>query len=1241
MKNTVKTLGLLTAISAVSVAYAASPRISIMTSKASTASTRLPSIAGYIKTNNIVTGTATTTTTAASLLTNSECIDSYTSCLKSADVCGSDFEECTTNVLLHAKMPNCFSILSQCTTSGINDLFGTSSTTALANVESKNSYGEVTRYTYPTDGSVLGQLVIGAKISNTFTTDQCVKRYMNCLHKDNVCGEDFELCTTNTEFKKQSIYCGSTLARCQGDGLTELYGSTNTSSAPSGTSRLGVAITEGASLAALNAVSTCYKVADQCILNACGANPYKCMVDSNNALVKIADAINEGTLLSIEDLKSTSSAVTSSEVMRYLRSSCHDTIGGNKYCYAVALGNGSMPSSSQLRDEDNKDEVFSTIYSDRSKSVLKQKVVALANKFDSKAKDRCVNTIKSCAMRSCGNGLGSVCYSQVFGGNGENTINGKATYETIKTACEAIVNTDSNCQYAAAAVKNDLYTYSYTDNSVFNTLFPEYDGTENDPISAIGTLNASLSASYNDAAIAKMKKQCSNTAISCVKSLCGTDYINCYRNRTDVLTNTYNTGSAKFDKSMNKVGGVLDYTVVTGLCINTVKNADVCEEHLKIEAFKLKADEQSSTWGDSVRGDWLDAAKSIKVQNNPEQVIVGCKSVTQGENCNPNTIEACEYVDEDGCLYDQPVTETWDEYSISQSAENLFQQILMDIEKEAQAKYNAKLTREQNICLSNNVGGIMGTKDNGSTFLWAKLKSNRVPKNYAMKGLGVNQFVASNDLYGSFCRAKITVMSDDKAIQDFLGGDATAYFAVGDAFTCGSWISQKTLDKISTHVAEKAAKEAGKGSKKDKWTQVWSTVAGTLVGGVGSYAAMDAIQRNGNTLGGLINPNKDEQTAKNTKNAAKSCKNNVDLARKAFDQARAETTDDGFIYSYNNAVRVADRALSNAKTIRKETGDEITGLTLKNDYFQTAEYKNKTQTTYSKVSNFDLTQPYNSSMASLSGTKPLSQYAQWQREFGNTTATTTTTGTKKCEWNITDVNRINAVISAITTAGANGGCMSGKGGVCITNIENANTLLKKDTPDAGDGDVVIGYVKAALTACDDNGDKQGTNGKAIGKPCKDITIPANLALVVCVESAPVVDNTTPGGTTSNTSTNVSTVVNPDGSTTTTIKTLNRDEYITEFNTNIAAIENYCADHEDVQESNKHRRNVNLVAGTVGAVGGGILAYKIAQNALEVKDENAENEAVKAWMEDVGSHIKCYLGGEELGEYGDPIYFELD
>ena len=122
-----------------------------------------------------------------------DCVEAYTSCIKGADACGSQFEECTTNVLFHAQMPKCLSVLAQCSASGINDLFGTSSVTALSDVAEKNTYGEVTRYTYPTNGSVLGQMIEGAAIANKYDTQQCVKRYTSCLKKENVCGSDFEL----------------------------------------------------------------------------------------------------------------------------------------------------------------------------------------------------------------------------------------------------------------------------------------------------------------------------------------------------------------------------------------------------------------------------------------------------------------------------------------------------------------------------------------------------------------------------------------------------------------------------------------------------------------------------------------------------------------------------------------------------------------------------------------------------------------------------------------------------------------------------------------------------------------------------------------------------------------------------------------------------------------------------------------------------------------------------------------
>lgn len=1146
MKNIIKTLGFLTSIVAICSAEAATSRVGVN----GKVTTRLPSIAGYaVATGTVVTTTAGTTS-ASTLLSNSECIDSYVGCLKGADACGGDFEECTTNVLLHAKMPNCLSILSQCSASGVNDLFGTSAITSLANIAEKNTYGEVTKYTYPTDGSVLGQMVTGAKISNMYDASQCVKKYQNCLKKDNVCGADFELCTTTTEFKKQSIYCASTLARCQSDGVIELYGSTNTAAAPASTSRLGVAISEGAALAAVNAVSTCYKVADQCILNACGSNPVKCMADKSGALAKLADSISEGTTISAEELANIASITSNSDVAAYIKNSCTDSIGGNKYCYATFIGNGQMPTNAQLRDEDNRDEIVGEAYSARMNAAMKQKIQDLANKFDTKAKDKCLENIRSCAMRSCGSGVGSVCYSLVFGQGGENSINGKKTYEGIKTGCEAIVNNDSNCQYAAASANNNLYTYTYTDNSVFSTLFPEYEAGGSDPIGAVASLNASLSTSYNDAAIAQMKKQCANVAVSCVKSMCGKDYTNCYRNRTDVLSNTYDTGESAFDKSMNKVGGVLDYTIVTGLCINTVKNADVCDEHLKIESVKLEKDAVAS-WSDSVRGDWLGAAGSISAKAEISEVTIGCRTATESENCDPNTIEACDYVDSDGCLYDQKVTQSWTDYSLTQSANNLFQEVLMDIEKEAQAKYNAKLTKEQNVCLANNNGGIMGALENGSTFMWVKLKSNKIPKDYAMKGLQTKNFVTSNDLYGSFCRARITVTSDDKAIQDALGDKATAYFAVGDAFTCGSWIDQKTLDKITQAVGEKARKDAGEGSVKEKIAYSWATIGGALGGGALGFFGMDAIQKNGGSFGGLLSGNKGFKQTKSDDSNIDSCINNTLEARTEYNSITPSDTNAAASKKFAKAVEAANKALKNARAAGLDT----------------------TQVTSFKMATYT---------DAVAGTESVTGY----------------------HYEDVDKDRISGIIADIKRAGGNN-C----GTNCKAELAKVEAVLDETPTSASDrGSIVTRYLQNARYECNNKKENAGS--------CKDVTIP-NLTLVA------VADTTITGGQAGT--------------------RLQDDEYYKQtFESNLAKLEEVCqkASAGETASEIKNRRNANLAAGAVTTLVGGALGAGITASVLQAKYEKAENEAIAAWMEEVGEHIQCYIGGEEMGSYGDTISIEI-
>ena len=850
MKILNKFVGFLAVCSVVPAAYALTARPGVVNPWTS-ASRRLPTMTTYLTGSTTVSGGST----SSSLLDNTECIEAYTDCISASDACGPNFEECTTNVLFHAQMPKCLSVLAQCTASGINDLFGTSSTTALSNIKTQNEHGEVTEYTYPTAGSVMGQMITGAAIANRYDTGDCVRRYTSCLERDNVCGADFELCTTNTEFRKQRVYCDSTLARCAAEGKIELFGSATNYNNPTSDSRVGIMIAEGAALAAVNAVSTCYKVADQCILNACARNPYKCVADSSTTTVELVDAINSGVLSDLTVgsslLMSATDTISNSAVQSYVRNSCLDTIGSNKYCYATFLGNGSMPTSSQLSDPNNQEDIFAEAYNARMNASMRARITDILEDFDADAKASCSETISSCVMRVCGSGSGAACYSQVFGGR-DKSINSDAVYEELKTGCEAIVNTDANCQYAAQNPDDTGgYIYTYNQGGAFDILFPPYDSrTGSDPIGVIASLNASLATSYSDAAIAQMRTRCENVAKSCVKSMCGDEYTNCYRNRDDIYSSLTDTGTASFDKSMNKVGGVLDYTIVLGLCLDTVKNADACQEHLAIETAKLNSNmnnNAAASWGagtSTVRQGWLDAGSSVELGVVEDGTQVRATDANGNALCRADNGAqgVCDTVAADGTIYDEPIYISSSAYQQNLVAETLFSELVYDLEKEAQAIYNSKLTQEQNMCMAANNGGIMSGHDTGSTFMWAKLRNNRVPNDYNVNGLSRNNFDPSNDLYGSFCAVRVTVQSDDAAIQEAMR-DASwtnAYFAVGDSFTCGSWIPADDLQDIAQSVADDATADM---RARQGRTEFWTTLLGTVASGIGGAYLGAGIQR--------------------------------------------------------------------------------------------------------------------------------------------------------------------------------------------------------------------------------------------------------------------------------------------------------------------------------------------------------------------------------------------------------------
>ena len=868
-----------------------------------------------------------TCTGTSCYLADKDCISQYQSCLKASDVCGANFENCTNKTLFFAAKSNCTSTLLQCSPNATKLLFGTNDQSILATQDTtiKDDFGNYI-YTYPTDNSILGGMIKGAAISQQLSTQDCVKKYTQCLNGSSVCGSDFALCTTDAAFKKQKIFCASTLARCGNTGLMELWGTTDTTANPIAPGRIRTMIDEGANLAAANAVSTCYKIADNCILQACGPNPYLCKVGvdqttANAAAGATTDASTAaaaaGTNAIAPITANNSGPITAAQVRALIQGACLDTIGGSQYCY-MTVNPGKIPAPSDLADQDTRLDTFDNIYGTRFNTGMQANIDKMINAFNTKQNQTCQNTIVSCAMRNCGGGIGSVCYSQAYDSvNNATDVTLPAPLSDIRAGCEAIVNADPACIYAAAA-----YNYSntkiynvgtYGNNSIFDTLFTSPHATSGpaDPIGAVGMLNSRLASSFNTAALKQLQTQCEQVASNCVKSQCGTDYMNCFRNRNDVVSSI--GGMPDNTAAGNRVAGVLDRAIVIGLCIDTVKNDSSCQQHIQVEAAKLKTGtlgtNATSVWtggataGTTAAAGWIDGATvSFKDMGHITDTRQQMRDGNGNLLCLADQSNTADYGRCDGSddqkdatgkvvkSYTIPFMVASDDYAVVLAQNQIFQALIGNMELNAQAIYNKKMTAQMNTCHAQNEGGIMGKNDMYSDFMWTKLKVKKIPADYSVNGLLDTQIIASNDLYGSFCRVRVSIKSNDPMINQLiqqgkitdasgkntllsLGNDKSwtyRNFAVGDAFTCGSWIPQDTLQKISQLIYDQAHVKATAGNTA---TRNWLTALGSVVGAVGGGIGMNSLQ-NG-PFGGLLGTNPAQRISTIQ---AQNCQNAFDTA---------------------------------------------------------------------------------------------------------------------------------------------------------------------------------------------------------------------------------------------------------------------------------------------------------------------------------------------------------------------------
>ena len=82
--------------------------------------------------------------------------------------------------------------------------------------------------------------------------------------------------------------------------------------------------------------------------------------------------------------------------------------------------------------------------------------------------------------------------------------------------------------------------------------------------------------------------------------------------------------------------------------------------------------------------------------------------------------------------------------------------------------------------------------------------------------------------------------------------------------------------------------------------------------------------------------------------------------------------------------------------------------------------------------------------------------------------------------------------------------------------------------------------------------------------------------------------------------------------------------------------------DDAKKKEARKRSVTTAIGTgVSAAAGGVLTYYATKSIQDAKLDAAEKAAYDEWMNEVGNHIRCFIGGDEVGMYGDMISTSME
>jgi uncharacterized protein YcfJ len=420
--------------------------------------------------------------------------------------------------------------------------------------------------------------------------------------------------------------------------------------------------------------------------------------------------------------------------------------------------------------------------------------------------DACKSTAKNCVQSACGSGSLAACYGSALDGNSAIKIE---QIPTIGPKCTGLINADQNC--LDLLVDKDDGPSSAIWEKVWGTVSDGYVGS----FGLVGQLNTQLAQMFNETAVKNLRKQCQGEAEACVRRECGDKFTTCYIN-DKWLSADNGAGSSTFTDGVasatdNAAGG-FDQSMARKLCALPVKKSETCQSYFDIQYAKTAKNGTSDSWGTSfsVGSNWNSAATPVDM------------TCSVSENYQQDTMN------EDGTMaLDQQQTQK--QSLCGRQETNILNDLIADISATARAQ----LTKEQNI-LKNACENHRSGSSLGATYMWAKKPgmNDDMMENYAAFGLEGSQ-PPTADLWGAFCQVKVDIVSTDSEIQALWEGSKashmSAYFSLGDAVMCGSWMKQSDLDKIGDHLKAKAAEKA---EAERSWASQHAGLIAGLLGGV-------------------------------------------------------------------------------------------------------------------------------------------------------------------------------------------------------------------------------------------------------------------------------------------------------------------------------------------------------------------------------------------------------------------------